>query len=116
MRVYAPRKRVAVVCRDGVVPTQEDACTIPCELNSMKPDTLRRSKPSPDLLKLCARCLGATDTLVKSPHAREKLGKALYDLFLPVNAKGKTYTELALYRQPLQENPGNVELLANASP
>ena len=52
----------------------EDACTIPCELNSMKPDTLRRSKPSPDLLKLCARCLGATDTLVKSPHAREKLG------------------------------------------
>ena len=53
---------------------------------------------------------------MKSPHAREKLGKALYDLFLPVNAKGKTYTELAMYRQPLQENPGNVELLANASP
>ena len=94
----------------------EDACTIPCELNRMKPDTLRRSKPSPDLLKLCARCLGATDTLVKSAHNREKLGKALYDLFLPVNAKGKTYTELAMYRQPLQENPGNVELLANASP
>ena len=87
----------------------------------MKPDTLRRSKPNsmkPDtfLLKLCARCLGATDTLVKSAHNREKLGKALYDLFLPVNAKGKTYTELAIYRQPLQENPGNVELLANASP
>jgi len=94
----------------------EDACTIPCELNSMKPDTLRRSKPSPDLLKLCARCLGATDTLVKSPHAREKLGKALYDLFLPVSAKDKTYTEKYMYRQPLQENAGNVELLANASP
>ena len=94
----------------------EDACTIPCELNSMKPDTLRRSKPSPDLLKLCARCLGATDTLVKSPHAREKLGKALYDLFLPVSAKDKTYTEKYMYRQPLQENAGNVDLLANASP
>jgi len=93
----------------------EDVCNIPCGLNGIRPDILKRSKPATDLLALCARLLGATDTLVKSPHAREKLGKALYDLFLPVSARGKTYDE-NMMRHPLSEHPGNMDLLANASP
>ena len=106
MRVYAPRKRVAVVCRDGVVPTQEDACTIPCELNSMKPVAEEIVSGSAEVVCAVPRRdghVGQIPTCQRETRCPRPL---------PTCKRGVTYTELALYRQLLQENPGNVELLA----
>ena len=65
----------------------EDVADLPSLVARHRPRALVGAPPLEDLLKVIARCLGGRDKLVKSPHARDKLARALYECFLPNASK-----------------------------
>ena len=65
----------------------EDVADLPSTLAKFRPLAVKRSPPLDDLLKLVARCLGARERVVRSPHCRDKLAQALYECYLPRDAQ-----------------------------
>ncbi|KAJ8601111.1 hypothetical protein CTAYLR_007843 [Chrysophaeum taylorii] len=98
----------------------EDVVALPALVARFKPDILRATPPLADLLRLIAKCLSSRDSLVHSPHLRDKLAQALHECFLPQSARGDVFARPrgGLFRpllssddSPLPDADANVALL-----
>ncbi|KAJ1451905.1 ubiquitin elongating factor core-domain-containing protein [Pelagophyceae sp. CCMP2097] len=93
----------------------EDCALLPALVAKFRPDALRRAAPLAAFVNLAAKCLGARDALVKSPHLRDKLVQALHACCLPREAQASGTQRGARPGAPDAASPANVALLLDAN-